>query len=388
MTFQEQQDFAKQVADLNKYGHALNQCESVDEVVSLTLEAISLLFEFRHVTFVEARQGEVRVAGSTNPHLTEGSEPEEVARTAYETGETVTRSGEDARVTEESDVTAALAVPGSIVDEVTAIIVVRSAEVEEFGDEYIEPMEILSAHAATAISNIRSRERLERARQDLETRKEMVEMYDRLLRHDIGNDLQIMAGYADAIEQHADSDDALADYAEKVGRAAHNASDLIDRVGDLVSTLEEQEEPEPRDLQAILEETVADVESQHQSLTIEFDAADFAYQVYAGELLDSVFTNVLSNASVHNEGEITVWMDVEEPTPETVVVSMSDDGDGIPLEVSEEELFEMGFKGPDSDGTGFGLGFVRALTESYGGTVEARNGDHGGAEFRVTLKRA
>ncbi|PSQ28155.1 histidine kinase, partial [Halobacteriales archaeon SW_10_68_16] len=45
-------------------------------------------------------------------------------------------------------------------------------------------------------------------------------------------------------------------------------------------------------------------------------------------------------------------------------------------------------KGPDSDGTGLGLGFVRALTESYGGTVTIREGDRGGADFRVTLDRA
>ena len=32
MSFEEQQDFARQVADLNKYGQALNRCETVEEV--------------------------------------------------------------------------------------------------------------------------------------------------------------------------------------------------------------------------------------------------------------------------------------------------------------------------------------------------------------------
>lgn len=45
MSFEKQADFASQVADLNRYGQALNSCESVDEVVSLTLEAVSLLFD-------------------------------------------------------------------------------------------------------------------------------------------------------------------------------------------------------------------------------------------------------------------------------------------------------------------------------------------------------
>jgi signal transduction histidine kinase len=47
----------------------------------------------------------------------------------------------------------------------------------------------------------------------------------------------------------------------------------------------------------------------------------------------------------------------------------------------------MGEKGPDSDGTGFGLGLARALTESYGGGVDVRDSASGGADFRITLER-
>ena len=70
-----------------------------------------------------------------------------------------------------------------------------------------------------------------------------------------------------------------------------------------------------------------------------------------------------------------------------VVVVFADDGTGVPPDI-REEIFEMGAKGPDSSGTGFGLGFVRALTESYGGGVTVGESAAGGAEFRVTLQRA
>jgi signal transduction histidine kinase len=214
----------------------------------------------------------------------------------------------------------------------------------------------------------------------------MVEMYDRLLRHDIGNDLQIIAGFADAVDQQVD-EDPQAEYVGKISRAARNSADLIQRVGDLVSTLESQREPEARDLAPLLADTVGDVANQYESLSVEFDREEFEYRVFAGDLLDSVFTNLLSNAAVHNDGEVTVEWYAEEPTSDTVVVGMADDGSGIPPEI-RDELFEMGAKGPDSDGTGFGLGFVRALTESYGGTVEVRESAGGGADFRVTLERA
>ncbi|WP_372479097.1 GAF domain-containing protein [Halomicrobium sp. HM KBTZ05] len=384
MSFENQTDFARQVADLNKYGQALNRCESVEEVVSMTLEAMSLLFDAADNTFVEVRNDDLQVVHSTNPALSVGEAPTSVARRAYESRTTEVASGADARVAADTETTAALAVPATIVDEVTAVLVMRSTSRSEFDDAVVRPMEILASHAATAISNIRSRERLERARQDLETKKEMIELYDRLLRHDLGNDLQVITGFSEVLADKTDGETAA--YAERINEAAHSSADLIQRVGNLVSTLEEEEEPEPRDVAPILERTVSEAETGYDELTVEFDKAAFEETVYAGDLLGSVFTNILTNAVVHNDGEITVRTSVE-TSVDDVVVCFADDGAGIDPSV-RDELFEMGEKGPDSSGSGFGLGFVRALTESYGGDVTVTESDAGGAEFRVRLQRA
>ncbi|MDG5777652.1 ATP-binding protein [Haloarculaceae archaeon H-GB2-1] len=382
MSFEDQPDFARQVGDLNKYGHALNRCETVEEVVSLTIEAISLLFDVAYSTVLVVREGDLRVAQSTNPALSPEDEPSDVVRRAFERQETVSVDGGEAGLTEESDVTATLAVPAVMGDDVIAVLVMRSKS-GEFTDAATRPLEILASHAATAISNIHSRERLERARNDLETRKEMIELYDRLLRHDLGNDLQVVEGFADALRSSLDGENA--EYAEKIQRAARSSMDLINRVGEIVSTLEEQGEPEPRDLRSIIETVVETVDAQYESLTIEFDPDAFDYHVYGGELLGSVFTNIISNAAIHNDGPVSVRLSVDDG-PSQLVVVIADDGDGVPDSI-REDIFEMGKKGPESDGTGLGLGFVRALTESYGGTVSVADSDEGGAEFRVVLDR-
>ena len=383
MSFEDQADFASQVADLNKYGQALNRCESVEEVVSLTLEAMSLLFDTAHSTFVEVRGDEPRVVHSTNPALSPGDEPSERTVEAFATCETVVSDGDAARVCPESGVTAAMAVPAQMGEDVTAVLVMRSTTHEKFGDAHVRPMEILASHAATAISNIRSRERLQRAHQDLETRKEMVEMYDRLLRHDLGNDLQIISGFSDYLVSQLDGDER--DYAERIQRAAESSADLIQRVGDLVSTLEAQDEPEPRNLREILTRVVEDTRAQFDDLTVEFDPEAVEYRAYAGELLDSVFSNLLSNAAVHNEDAVTLQVDAETMGAGDVV-PVADDGSGIPDEI-RDDIFMMGAKGPESTGTGFGLGFVRALTESYGGDVTVQDSEMGGAAFHVRLQR-
>ena len=162
--------------------------------------------------------------------------------------------------------------------------------------------------------------------------------------------------------------------------------DLIRRVGDLVSTLERQDEPTPRSLSEVLSAVVADARDQYETLTVEFDPEEFDVRVYGGDLLDSVFTNVLTNAAVHNEGEVHVRVRRVDAHEGRVTVSIADDGRGIPDDVADR-LFEMGVKSEDSDGTGFGLGFAKALTESYGGDIDVTESERGGADFRITLDR-
>jgi len=217
----------------------------------------------------------------------------------------------------------------------------------------------------------------------------MIEVYDRLLRHDLGNDLQVISGFSDVLvsvlEDGGDEEQAL-DYARKIARTSDSASELIDNVGETVKTIQQEEEPEPQHLEPLLAEVVENVDAKFEKLTVEYDSDGFEYEVYAGDLIDSVFANILSNAAVHNDGQITVRLYAEEAGPDSVVVGMADDGKGVPREV-RSEIFEMGKKGPDSDGTGFGLGLARTLLESYGGTIEVRNSDRDGADFRITLER-
>ncbi|MEF8782975.1 MAG: HAMP domain-containing sensor histidine kinase [Haloarculaceae archaeon] len=394
------------VGQLVKYSRELNQSETVEEVGAYALEAVVHVMDGHpSPTVVEVHSGSLRVLESMSPGRDGGAEPTAVERRSYRTGQTVVLPDGETPIGYESEDTDVVTATGLGVDPPEAALTIAASSVygDGMGDtgvvvsaewsslpaveeHHVRPLEYLADHVATAINNIRSRERLERAHNDLETRKEMIEMYDSLLRHDLGNDLQVITGYSDVLVQSLE-DDQTAEYAETIRQTAHGAADLIDRVGDLVKTLEREREPTPTDLRSVLAEVVEDVEAKYGSISVEFDPDTVDCQVYAGDLLDSVFTNVLSNAAVHNDETVTVRVYTEEPNPDTVVVGFADDGSGVPAEV-RDEIFEMGEKGPDSDGSGFGLGFVRALTESYGGGVRVIESDRGGADFQITLERA
>ncbi|WP_302080478.1 sensor histidine kinase [Salinibaculum rarum] len=398
---------ARTVGQLVKYSRELNQSDTVEEVGTYALEAsVHVMDGHPSPTVTEVYQGELRVLESMSPGLSAGDEASAIAQHAYETGKTVILPDAATNVeytTEDTVVVSAadlgieepesgltIAAPSVYSQEIGEVGVIMTARWDALGrveEHHVKPLEYLADHVATAVNNIRARERLERARNDLEKRKELIEVYDRLLRHDLGNDLQVIAGFSDAILGLVEDDEQLTEYAGKINQTATDAADLIDRVGDLVKTLERDGNLESRALEPILTDVVENVGLKFDRLTVEYDPADFDYQVFAGDLLDSIFTNILSNAAVHNDGEIAVDVYAEEPTPDTVVVGFADDGAGVADEI-RDEIFQMGKKGPESDGTGLGMGLARALTESYGGTVEVRDSDRGGADFRVTLDRA
>lgn len=398
---------ARTVGQLVKYSREVNQSDTVEEVSSYAVEGtVNLMDGHPSPTVVEVHQGNLRVTKSMSPEVDAGEKPTEISRRAYDTGTivivtaaeaSVSYTGSDATVLEADTVGGAgrnsavtIAAPSVYRDEigeVGVVICARWPALDSVLDYHVKPLDYLADHVATAINNIRSRDRLERARNDLAKRKEMIEVYDRLLRHDLGNDLQVITGFSDALVSSIETEGQAAEYAQKINRTAESASDLINRVGDLVKTLEQEEQPEPRDLRPIIARVVRDVDDKFESLSARFDPGEFEYQVYTGDLLDSIFTNILSNAAVHNDQPITVEVYAEETSPGDVVVGFRDDGEGV-AEGVRDEIFEMGKKGPESDGTGFGLGLARALTESYGGGVELRESDTGGADFRVTLERA
>jgi signal transduction histidine kinase len=398
----------KTAGHIVKYSREIYHLESVEEVANMTLEAAPRFIDGHpSPTVVEIRRDDnLRVLESMSTELAAGDDPGPLARRAYETGTVTICAGDGTEIGYESedvsvvdpaafdeadDGRVTIAAPTVYTDEVGdsgAILLLHWGSLDRVEEYHVRPADYLAEHVATAIVNIRSRERLERARNDLAKRKEMVEVYDRLLRHDLGNDLQVITGFSDAVASMADDDSQSAEYAEKIYHTARSAANLIDNVGDTVTMLQKEEgEPDVRQLEPILTGVVQDVETKFEALTVEYDPEDFEYEVYAGDLLDSVFTNILSNAAVHNELPVTVRLYAEEPTAETVVVGMADNGKGVADEV-RDEIFEMGQKGPESDGTGFGLGLARTLVESYGGSVAVRDSEYGGADFRIALERA
>ncbi|HEY4119364.1 MAG TPA: ATP-binding protein, partial [Byssovorax sp.] len=134
-----------------------------------------------------------------------------------------------------------------------------------------------------------------------------------------------------------------------------------------------------------------------QRVEITFDVPDAEMPAAIDrEMMHRVLRNLVKNAAqalrdaAEAEGKASAptWGRVRvavERGVDTYVLTVDDDGPGIPRDLSET-LFDP-YVTTKRDGTGLGLSIVKKVIVDHGGTIEATEAPLGGARFKITLPR-
>jgi len=229
-------------------------------------------------------------------------------------------------------------------------------------------------------------ERKEYERQ-LEEQRDNLDILNRVLRHDIRNDLQVITGYVEMLADECD-DAATDDRFETVQETVDHAIGLTKVAREMADVmLSTDEASQPVDLEDALRGELDEVQSTYANAVVDTETAVPRVTVEANDMLNSVFRNLLKNAVQHNDAETPKVTVSAAERNDTAVVRIADNGPGVP-ESQKETIFGKGEKGLDSHGTGIGLYLVDTLVEGYGGDVWVEDGDDGGAVFVVELPKS
>mgnify|MGYP000309587809 CR=1 FL=1 len=217
-----------------------------------------------------------------------------------------------------------------------------------------------------------------RREQQLEDRTEKLAVINRLVRHDINNDIQLLIAWADGVSGHVDTEGQ--DYVDRIQDTCDHISELTTIARDFVESIGSDTDLaySSVNLRYILESEVEKGERRHENLVVSVDGEVPNVSVRGNELLSSVFGNLLSNAVRHNDGSeprVNIRVAVDETD---VRVHVADNGPGIPEE-HIDGIFGKGEMGPESPGTGIGLYLVHTILERFGGHVSVENASDGPA---------
>jgi signal transduction histidine kinase len=224
----------------------------------------------------------------------------------------------------------------------------------------------------------------EQYKHELETKTEQLETLNRLVRHDIRNDMTVILAWAEMLSDHVDEEGE--DAVTRIRRKSEHVVELTDVARDVVNSLTDARDLElaPIDLAEYLDLEVETARETYPDARFHVPTEIPPVSVQANEMLESVFRNLLNNAVQHNDKETPeITVTVEEHAA-TVHVRVADNGPGIP-DPQKDGIFGKGEKGLDSSGTGIGLYLVNTLVESYDGAVWIEDAEPEGAIFVVEL---
>ncbi|TXT54239.1 MAG: hypothetical protein BAJATHORv1_80046 [Candidatus Thorarchaeota archaeon] len=209
-----------------------------------------------------------------------------------------------------------------------------------------------------------------------QTRKEL-EIYSSLLRHDVGNDLQLIQGYIDMIEMITVGDTS------ELNEMLSSARAVCERMSDLLKAFSRKRDSIERNIAKLVREVSAKAEEAEVDLKINVHIDDQVkgLMVPGSRLLPAVFENLYRNAVAHAGDEPIVTVTVNKKG-DYVCIIVSDNGPGVPREI-KDRLFQ---RGASTSGGGLGLFLSRNIIHALGGTIELLPPQEGlGATFRIMI---
>ena len=212
--------------------------------------------------------------------------------------------------------------------------------------------------------------------------------------HEINNPLMLIREHAGWIRDLMEDEkpEAMLHHKEIQG-AAIKVEQNVDRAKDITHRLlgfarRMGPATDSLPLNPIVDQAIAFLQNEagYRGITIErsFSPLDLRVTTDVGQL-QQVVLNILDNAidAVGNDGH--VYIATDSPEEGKAVISVRDNGQGIPDEVLTHIFDPFYTTKKPGEGTGLGLSICYSIMESLGGSITARNHPEGGAEFLITM---
>lgn len=263
------------------------------------------------------------------------------------------------------------------------VLLVSSTETDAFSDRDITLANTLATNATAVLSRIQTHEQLQQREKTVEEQRDNLRIVNKIVRHDIRNDLQLISAYADRLANRTDEFEEP----QKISKCVTNAVEVTETARDVTDMVLQAGQPDEFvNLNNILPQQIKNINNSYPRSQIETRGQIPNIDVVGSDMLESVFRNLLSNAIQHNTKEVPEVTVSVSQTASDAIIEIADNGPGIP-DRHKETMFEEGNSGLESDGTGLGLYLVKKVVGRNNGRVEVVDNEPEGSVFVVKLPK-
>lgn len=214
----------------------------------------------------------------------------------------------------------------------------------------------------------------------IERRSRYLRDFAHAVSHEFKTPLAGIGGAVELLQDHADMvavdrDRFLANIAEDAARLTQLVSRLLDLARADMGEALDGVATDP----IVAARRVADA---HAGFDVRLDLPSALPQVAVPQgAIEAVLTSLVENSRQSGAERVTI---TGEATPDELILTVSDDGPGIPPG-DRDRVFEPFFTSRRTEGgTGLGLPIARSLLEGQGGTLTLIASERSGATFRIS----
>jgi len=195
-------------------------------------------------------------------------------------------------------------------------------------------------------------------------RQQRLEVLNRIMRHNLRNDMTVIRGCANRIRGSVNGE--VADMSSTIERKADGLLTISEKAVEIDRVLEHEPDPEPVDLERFLRRRVEPLADRYPDATLEMSVGPVGLRTVP-RLLSLVVEEAVENALAH-AGDAPL-VSIEASTDgDGARIDVADDGDGIPeLEVA---AVTAGQETNLEHATSLGLWLIRWGTQALGGEAE------------------
>jgi len=194
-------------------------------------------------------------------------------------------------------------------------------------------------------------------------RDKLIGVLNRVLRHNLRNDMGVITGFADMIAERTEGE--TAQMARQISEKSTELSALSEKARDLQKAVQSSEQLAPRDVLAEVETAVAELRTEFPETEFSIEAAP-CEDVMATETLQLVLRELGENAAKYGDSS-GVTYGIEKTEDGEVAIHVQDGGPGLPE--MERHVLEAGRETPLRHGSGLGLWIVNWIVTGLGGEV-------------------
>jgi len=250
---------------------------------------------------------------------------------------------------------------------------------------YIEPEEYLETAdpKLNAQLMLEQTHELANARQQASRREERIAVLSRVLRHNIRNDLNVVHGHLNMLQETSDLDGKVAGRVQTAMEYVTDVVDMADKARYIQATIDSAGLSRTN-LGSVVERVIQQAEESYPDATFHVEDVP-SVSVRADRNFHVALQELLGNAVLHQDAG-----------PPTVTVTGTADSTAAQIEVRnpggsiprpDREALQKGYETQLEHGSGLGLWLVKWVIENSHGTLEFPTDDPEECAVRVALQR-